>query len=336
MRHLLDTGATLRFTLLLLFFCGHIALASAQNAPATSDAFDDIKLGSTQLYKPAKPLRDQRIITLQIVMDRAGFSPGVIDGLDTKRFRIQLKAFKAAYNLNFQLNDKKTAEKLLADSGGPAFVDYQITAKDLTYGFTPEIPELYVEQASMRRIDFTSAQEMFAERFHMDEQFLAEVNEGKDFAKVGETIKVAAFGKYLQKRISRIEADKKNLQVRGYDDKGNIVATYPASIGSNVTPSPTGTHTVRNKAQNPAYTYDPNGSAQPGQAKGLVLLPPGPNGPVGDAWIGLSKKTYGIHGTPDPSNIGVTASVGCVRLTNWDALELARLVQRGVKVTFIE
>ncbi|WP_051540925.1 L,D-transpeptidase [Ahrensia sp. 13_GOM-1096m] len=326
----------MRFILFAFILLAQAAQAAAQNLPATSEEFDTIKIGGAQLYKPAKPFRDQRIITLQIIMDRAGFSPGVIDGLDTKRFHMQLRAFKTAHNHDFKLNDQEAVAQLLAQSGGDAFVDYEITAKDLSYKFTPDIPERYVDQASMHRIDFTSAQEMFAERFHMDEQYLIELNEGKDFSKAGETIKVAAFGKYLQKRIARIEADKKNLQVRAYDAKGNIVATYPASIGSTVTPSPTGTHTVRNKAQNPAYTYDPNGSAQPGQSKGLVLLPPGPNGPVGDAWIGLSKKTYGIHGTPDPSNIGVTASVGCVRLTNWDALELARLVNRGVQVTFIE
>ncbi|WP_054000152.1 L,D-transpeptidase [Ahrensia marina] len=326
----------MRFTLLVLILLVQSSFAAAQKLPATSDAFDTIKVGGAQLYKPEKPFRDPRITTLQIVMDRAGFSPGVIDGLDTKRFHMQLRAFKTALNHDFKLNDQEALSRLLAQSGGEAFIDYEITAKDLGYRFTPDIPVLYVDQASMQRIDFTSAQEMFAERFHMDEQFLTELNEGKEFSKVGETIKVAAFGKYLQKRIARIEADKRNLQVRGYDEKGNIVATYPASIGSTATPSPTGTHTVRNKAQNPAYTYDPNGSAQPGQSKGLVLLPPGPNGPVGGAWIGLSKKTYGIHGTPDPSNIGVTASVGCVRLTNWDALELARLVSRGVKVTFIE
>ncbi|MDZ7824528.1 MAG: L,D-transpeptidase [Ahrensia sp.] len=311
-------------------------MTAASAMPLTSDDFDTIAIGGSQLYVPQPKQRRDEIMHLQIIMDRKGFSPGVIDGLDTQRFQIQFALFKKSLNLDIATTDKDAISKLLDETGGAALTDYQITAEDLAYKFTPTIPELYVEQASMAAINFRNPVEMLAERFHMDEAFLRELNADKDFSKIGTRIKVAAFGKYLQKRVSRIEADKNLLQVRAYAGDGSLVATYPASIGSADTPSPTGTHSVKNKAQNPAYTYDPYGSAQPGLASGLVLLPPGPNGPVGNAWIGLSKRTYGIHGTPDPSNIGVTQSVGCVRLTNWDALELARITNAGVEVTFIE
>ncbi|MEM8542213.1 MAG: L,D-transpeptidase, partial [Pseudomonadota bacterium] len=298
--------------------------------------FDQIAISETQRYIPAPPERSQSIIKLQIIMDRAGISPGVIDGLQTARFRKALAAFNQLQKQAVSITDLETIDQLLMENGGPAFVDYAITHDDVHYEFTPQIPHRYVEQASMGRIDFKSVQEMLAERFHMDQTFLTELNAGADFGQAGTIIRVASFGKDLQKHVSRIEADKTNLQLRAFSKDGSLVASYPASIGSQRTPSPTGTHSVRNKAQNPAYTYDPNGSSQPGQTKGLLLLPPGPNGPVGDAWIGLSQRTYGIHGTSEPSQIGIAQSVGCIRLTNWDALELARLVKRGVKVTFIE
>lgn len=327
-----STFVRLIYSILLLFFIVETSLAF----PRTSDEFDEINIGGTQLYKTVPVQREEVIAHFQIIMDRSGISPGVIDGLDTRRFRSAFEIFNQTQESPIALNDNKSIERLLDETGGDAFTTYTITAADLSYKFTPEIPELYIKQASMRRIDYKSVQELLAERFHMDEAYLLELNHGRNFDKIGSEIIVASFGRDLQKRVSRIEADKSNLQVRAFAQDGTLVAAYPASIGSSQTPSPKGAHTVRNKAQNPAYTYDPKGSAQPGLSKGLVLLPPGPNGPVGDAWIGLSKRTYGIHGTPEPSQIGIAQSVGCIRLTNWDALELARLVKRGVKVNFIE
>lgn len=304
--------------------------------PLTSDEFDEISIAGTQKYNPAPQKRDQTIIKLQIAMDRAGFSPGVIDGLNTVRFRKALTAFNKTQGQIISLNDPDGIDLLLQQSGGPALVKYTITDEDLQYNFTPEIPHRYIEQASMGQINFKSVKELLAERFHMDQAYLAELNPDADFGQAGTLIRVASFGKDLQKHVARIDADKSNLQLRAFDEGGALIAAYPASIGSQNTPSPSGTHLVRNKAQNPTYTYDPEGSSQPGQTNGLLLLPPGPNGPVGNAWIGLSKRTYGIHGTPEPSQIGISQSVGCIRLTNWDALELARLVKRGVVVTFIE
>lgn len=316
-----------------------VLLAGSINSnsyPLTSDEFDQIVISGTQKYNPAPLERSQAIVKLQVIMDRAGISPGVIDGLQTTRFRKAFAIFNNSQKQSISVDDLEYIEQLLMEDGGPAFVDYTITDVDVQYEYTPQIPHRYVEQASMGKIDFRSVQEMLAERFHMDQAFLTELNADANFSQIGTIIRVASFGRDLQKHVSRIEADKTNLQLRAFAEDGSLVATYPASIGSQSTPSPTGTHSVRNKAQNPAYTYDPKGSSQPGQTKGLLLLPPGPNGPVGNAWIGLSKKTYGIHGTPEPSQIGIAQSVGCIRLTNWDALELARLVKRGVEVTFIE
>ncbi|MGE0283937.1 MAG: L,D-transpeptidase, partial [Rhizobiaceae bacterium] len=130
--------------------------------------------------------------------------------------------------------------------------------------------------------------------------------------------------------------DKANTQVLAYDAYNKLIAAYPASIGSSDTPSPMGTHEVSRIAFNPEYTYNPKLNFKQGNNDKILTIPPGPNGPVGTIWIALDKPTYGVHGTPEPSKIGKTQSHGCVRLTNWDANELAKMVTAGVTVEFLE
>jgi len=122
--------------------------------------------------------------------------------------------------------------------------------------------------------------------------------------------------------------------VRAYDENGDLIVAYPATIGSADTPSPSGVHKVTRVAFDPDYTYNPNLNFKQGDNTSILKIPPGPNGPVGSIWIALDKPTYGIHGTPEPSKIGKTESHGCVRLTNWDAQELARMVKPEVVVEF--
>jgi lipoprotein-anchoring transpeptidase ErfK/SrfK len=136
--------------------------------------------------------------------------------------------------------------------------------------------------------------------------------------------------------VSKIIADKSRKQVFAYGPMGELVAAYPASIGSADTPSPSGIHLVARVALNPDYTYNPKINFKQGSNTKVLTVPPGPNGPVGTVWIALDKPTYGIHGTPDPSRIGKTQSHGCIRLTNWDAQELAKMVKPGVTVEFVD
>ena len=146
----------------------------------------------------------------------------------------------------------------------------------------------------------------------------------------------ASPGKPKTGSVERIVADKTRKQVRAYDVDGNLVAAYPATIGSTDTPSPSGTVKVERIALDPQYTYNPKINFKQGENDKVLTIPPGPNGPVGTVWIALSKPTYGIHGTPEPSRIGKTNSHGCVRLTNWDATELAKMVKPGIFVQFID
>ena len=136
----------------------------------------------------------------------------------------------------------------------------------------------------------------------------------------------------MKAKVLRVIVDAERGRVAAYDASGRMVADYPATVGSDATPSPQGTHLVEAAVLDPDYTYNPNINFKQGDNDKVLRIPPGPNAPVGNVWIDLSKPTYGIHGTPTPSKLFVNQSNGCVRLTNWDAQELARMVQPGQTV----
>ena len=177
---------------------------------------------------------------------------------------------------------------------------------------------------------------MLAERFHLDEDYLRLLNPGVDFGRPGTIIKVPNLATPLKGKVAKIVADKSGERVRVYGEDDELIAVYPATIGSQSTPSPSGTHTVERVALDPVYTYNPEINFKQGDNDEILTIPPGPNNPVGEVWIALSKPTYGIHGTPEPDQIGKTNSNGCIRLTNWDARELAGMVEPGVTVEFAE
>jgi lipoprotein-anchoring transpeptidase ErfK/SrfK len=232
-------------------------------------------------------------------------------------------------------NSDDILERLRA-SGGMPIVDYTITAADAAGPYVASIPDDYAAKSQLPALSFTSTSEALAERFHMDENYLKELNPGIDFSVPGTIIKVVNPGETKKGQVARIVAHKGIKQVFAYGQDGNLIAAYPATIGSTDTPSPSGTHTVERIALNPGYTYNPKINFKQGQNDKILQIPPGPNGPVGTVWIALSKPTYGIHGTPEPSKIGKTNSHGCIRLTNWDATELAKMVRPGVVVEFAE
>ena len=134
---------------------------------------------------------------------------------------------------------------------------------------------------------------------------------------------------------ARVEVDKALNQVRALDAGGKLLAVFPATVGSTERPAPDGVWAVKTVVANPNYSYDPKRLTFGDASKGVMTVPPGPNNPVGSTWIALTKETYGIHGTPDPTRIGKTASHGCVRLTNWDAAALGRAVKKGTPVVFV-
>ncbi|MYZ48793.1 murein L,D-transpeptidase [Rhizobiales bacterium L72] len=279
------------------------------------------------------------ILKAQVLLDRANSSPGVIDGIYGDNVAKAIAAYETVLGLPVDGRlDPEVWTALGGDHARPVLVPYTITPEDVAGPFTPSIPGDFAQAAKLDQMGFTGPLEMFGERFHMDVKLLKALNPNADFSRAGETIIVAdTQGRGLPgTKVVRIEADKARRQIRAYDDQDWLVVAYPATIGSSDNPSPSGTHTVDAIAPNPVYYYNPKNFLQGSNTKPLQL-PPGPNNPVGTMWIDLSEPSYGIHGTPEPSRIDKTNSHGCIRLTNWDAEELSKLViPKTTTVTFID
>ncbi len=284
---------------------------------------------------------DPGLLRAEVLLDRAGFSPGVIDGRDGDNLRHAVAAYAQSKGLASDggLNDAVWSA-LTADTAAAAQA-YEITAEDEAGPFIGPAPKDYEALSKLPALAYGTPLEALAEMFHMDEGLLKALNPGADFAKAGTRIVVASPRMAPRDfQVARIEVDKADETVRAFDDMGKLVAFYPASVGSTERPAPSGSFTVKAVAPRPAYYYDPRRlTFAPEGAKGKLKIAPGPNNPVGATWIALSLPTYGIHGTPDPSAIGKRQSHGCVRLTNWDAVELGRAakaaLKAGVKVDFV-
>ena len=290
---------------------------------------------NVEITVPGARTASEDVAKFQILLDRVGASPGVIDGRMGDNVNKAISAYYEITGERLRTYDKEWIEAELQRTGGPAFIDYTITSEDAAGPFIASVPADYGEKARLDHLGYTRVSEMLAERFHMDEKYLIALNPGVNFDRPGTIVKVANTNTQLNYEVGRIVADKAKKQLRIYDTRDRLVASYPATIGSDATPSPVGTHTVERVALNPEYTYNPKINFKQGNNDKVLRIPPGPNGPVGSVWIALSKPTYGIHGTPDPEKIGKTYSNGCIRLTNWDAEELARRVTKGVTVEFI-
>lgn len=313
-----------------------LALSPQAVAALTPEAVNAATLAARVAAPEAGP--DPFIVKLQVLLSRRSISPGVIDGLDGENVRKAIAQFRRQERLapGDEIDDK--AWSILGGEGASDIVGtYRISEKDLAYDFAGTIPRDYAKQAEMKRLGYVSPEEMLAERFHMSEGLLAALNPGVKLSRPGEALAVVSVERALEKGSARrLEAVKSTGMLVAYGEGDTILASYPATIGSEATPSPSGDHTVERIARNPNYTYDPEKNFQQGRNTERLVLPPGPNGPVGTVWIALSKPTFGIHGTPEPSKVSKTSSHGCVRLTNWDAEELAQLVTPGIPVRFVD
>ncbi|RJE82735.1 L,D-transpeptidase family protein [Paracoccus onubensis] len=323
-----------RFPLVLLALAVTATPALAQDGQPVFGA-SDIDTASYQ-GGDLPPGRSALTAKIQVLLDRSGTSPGVIDGYKGGMSESALMAFERRAGLPVDGRmDPQVWQLLLPYSTSPQTMEYQITQEDAE-GLVAEIPADYAEKAAMTAMGYTSIAEKLGERFHMDEKFIAFLNPGIEL-KPGATIRVTAPAKPIKTKVTRIIVDKASRRVAAYDSNGEMIVDYPATVGSDATPSPSGNHVVVTVALNPNYTYNPEKNFRQGDNDKPLIVPPGPNGPVGNVWIDLTKPTYGIHGTPTPSRLFHNQSNGCVRLTNWDARELAGLVIPGkTKVEFLE
>ncbi len=322
------------FQVVLVSVC--VLLAPAAANALTADEVNRAGRPAATKSKVTRP--NAAIVKAQVLLARQGVSPGEIDGLDGDNYRKAIDQFRRRENLGTgEIIDAPTWQALKGDVSADIVSDYEVTKEDIKTPFVRRIPHDYARQARMKRLGYRNAQEMFAERFHMSEGLLRVLNPRTHYRKRGEAIHVVLVGRALPSgEVLTVEANKASGMVRAMDAAGKVIAMYPATIGSEDTPSPEGELQVVRVVKNPTYHYDPVKNFQQGKNKRRLVLPKGPNNPVGTVWIELSKPTFGIHGTPEPSRISKASSHGCVRLTNWDAEELAQLVRPGTAVRFIE
>ncbi|WP_278932495.1 L,D-transpeptidase family protein [Moraxella osloensis] len=289
---------------------------------------DYAQLVNSAEWKPGQNVNSATTLKLQALLDWNHASPGPIDGGWGMNAKKALKNFQAMHGLPQDGRMSAEVWKLLNEkipANQPVLVGYTLTPEDIKGPYQPT-PSGSEAKSKMKGLYYQDVQEMLAERFHMDIRYLKKLNSDKKFT-VGETITVFNPGAPLNEKITRLVAKKADNILYAYNgDK--LIATYPTTVGSSDTPSPTGTFSIVNRVKNPWY----RATSGEGKDKKVFMLPPGPNGPVGVVWMGLSKPSYGIHGSPVPEGISRQASHGCVRLTNWDVLEVYANVDTGTKV----
>lgn len=314
-------------------FLSCIAFAGGASGAAISSS--DI---NGAVFSPAEEQPRAVMVKAQVLLDRAGFSPGAIDGGSGENFVNAVRAFQHQNGIAETGDlDEATWSRLMAGSAAPAVVDYKISTADLRGPFEPDIPASLDKMAALKRLAYRSPLEMFAERFHVDESLLQDMNADAAFDKAGTVIAVPDVVRVLPKgTVVRIEVDKPKRIVRAFEAGGKLVGVYPASIGSEEKPAPKGTLKITRIIHLPVYYYDPRFNFPGVEAKTRLKIAPGPNNPVGAIWMNLNARTYGIHGTAEPSKVGKIGSHGCVRMTNWDAWALAAMVRKGTTVVFLD
>jgi lipoprotein-anchoring transpeptidase ErfK/SrfK len=291
-------------------------------------------------------------LALQVALDRAGYSPGVIDGQPGKNTARALDAYIRQFGQEPPLPPQ-------------ALKSYQITDADAAGPYVERIPSDLMEQAALEQLAYTDVVEALAERFHTTPSFLRRVNPGSQFA-ANETVQVPDVEAFLvpaprleggdegetrpkgtsgrtPAAAKPVEPPKPDVTVTVSASAGTLVVSdasgrtiffAPVTTGSARDPLPPGEWKITGVQFGPQFRYNPElfWDADPAHTKATIA--PGPNNPVGVVWIDLTKDHYGLHGTPEPSRVGRVESHGCVRLTNWDATRVAGLVKPGTRVVF--
>jgi lipoprotein-anchoring transpeptidase ErfK/SrfK len=289
-----------------------------------------------------KPLSADRIsplvVRVQVLLARAHFSPGEIDGKFGENAKKALRAYGEAQQQSTSGELSHELWQKLASDDRPVLTQYTISAKDVAGPFLYKLPSKMEDMKHLAHLSYTSPREALAEKFHMSEELLSAFNPGAGkFDRAGVTVTVVdtSAADSNAPSAARVEIDKQKQTVRAFDRSGDLIAFYPATVGSEEKPSPSGTLKITRIDHNPTYRYNPEYHFKGVHSKTAFTINPGPNNPAGTVWISLSAEGYGIHGTPNPGRVSKAESHGCVRLTNWDAERLAKMVKKGTPLVFI-
>ena len=285
-------------------------------------------------------------LTLQVALDRAGFSPGEIDGRTGMNTERALAAFRAARSLGAGTAFDDGVRSALGEHLVEPLVEYTVTEADLGGPFAAAIPADLMEQATLKALAYTSAWELLGERFHASPKWLQSLNPGG--LSPGRRIRVPNVDPLVvpdrtgvRERqpagappVAQIVVSARDGGLVARNAQDQVLFYAPVTVGGAQDPLPTGRWRVVEIFDRPIFNYNPDlfWDADPSHAKARIA--PGPNNPVGLIWIDLDLENYGIHGTPEPSRIGRSQSHGCVRLTNWDVVRLAAMVARDTPVIF--
>jgi lipoprotein-anchoring transpeptidase ErfK/SrfK len=309
------------------------------------------------LLRPEGQAEARPIMQAQVVLERLGFSSGVIDGREGRFFATAVRGFQDANRLDTTGEIDAATRAALARWERIPSTRTVVIDEDFARGpFTP-IPRDPQAQARLTALSYADPMEKLAERFHTTPETIQALNPANLELKAGARVTVPNIGNdriaaeaanerdWLttlaslgvaseQPRAASLIVDKSESVLKAYDEEGRLIAQFPATMGSEHDPLPLGEWRIRGTARNPDFHYNPALFWDADSDDRRALLPPGPNSPVGVVWIDLSRPHYGIHGTPEPRTIGRTESHGCIRLTNWDAARLAQMVRPGLTATF--
>lgn len=291
-------------------------------------------------FDPATfPRPPQNTFELQLALARAGISSGSFDGVIGSQTRAALRAFQLREGLT-ETGVADAATKARLQLTSPPLTNYVVTSNDLAR--LQPLSTTWLGKSQQTALDYEGLLELVAERTHAHPLLIGRLNPTVDWTNVavGAELRVPHVS-YPPPRAKAafvlIHLAGKTLQA--FDANTNLIAHFPCSIAARVEKRPVGELQVAVVAPNPNYTFDPEVFPESAEAQKLgrkLILQPGPNNPVGVAWIGLSRSGYGIHGTPSPEQVGRTESHGCFRLANWNAEYLLKLVTVGTPVRVVE
>lgn len=347
--------------LILLAGC-NAPTETKRDEPAARASSESSKHGDGLRFADAAatgaPFAEEPVLRAQVILDRIGFSPGVIDGAEGQSYVAALRGFQAANDLDESGELDAVTVRALQPWANVAATRLVVIPAGFAAGpFVPDFPDDAAAQATLPMLGYRNLMEALAERFHTTPEMLVALNSPDTRIGAGRMIRVPniadvdalptaddarGWGGTLQRlgvaseqpAADKVVVDKSDSVLRVYDAEGDMIAQFPATMGSSHDPLPIGNWTIKGVARNPEFHYNPELFWDVSDSKQAELLAPGPNGPVGVVWVDLSKPHYGIHGTGEPQTIGRAESHGCVRLTNWDAARLAQMVKPGTAALF--